>query len=315
MASTEFGGKTARSFWPSASARLSAYIASICAFQLSMRSSRSMARMPTLMDSTMFSLNSFRRSNSLIFVSQPRVEAGVLQGDADVAGQRFQQLHVFAGEEVAAHRAAQADHGDGAAVIAIRPARGRAGSSSGRAGRPCAAGLGGRCRACCAFSRKMCEWSTACAVEVEETESQPSALRRGGVERQAMRAASRSRPVSVCAGKTATRETSSVAAGARRSNPAAHRDRSRNSGRGRTRSAPGDSRSDGGRRRDRPSPECAASAGRRLRGHHQNRRSPVPHSRIASGSALWTSSADERNDAEVAAQQQYRSPAYRRRRA
>ena len=51
-------------------ARLKAYMASICAFQLSMRSSRSRARMPTLMDSTMFSLNSFRRSNSLIFSSR-----------------------------------------------------------------------------------------------------------------------------------------------------------------------------------------------------------------------------------------------------
>ena len=34
--------------------------------------------------------------------------------DADVAGQRFEQLHVFAGEEVAVDRAAQADDGDGA---------------------------------------------------------------------------------------------------------------------------------------------------------------------------------------------------------
>ena len=67
------------------------------------------------MDSTMFSLNSFSRSNSLIFVFEARVEAGVLQRDADVAGQGFEQLDVFAGEEVAAHGAAQADDGDGAA--------------------------------------------------------------------------------------------------------------------------------------------------------------------------------------------------------
>jgi hypothetical protein len=45
---------------------------------------------------------------------QAGVEAGVLQGDADVAGQGFEQLDVFAGEEVAADGAAQADDGDGA---------------------------------------------------------------------------------------------------------------------------------------------------------------------------------------------------------
>src|SRR5581483_10542172 len=37
---------------------------SICEFQLSTRSSRAAARIPTLMDSTMFSLNSFSRSYS-----------------------------------------------------------------------------------------------------------------------------------------------------------------------------------------------------------------------------------------------------------
>ena len=62
-------GRHRASVWPMASARLTAYMASICAFQLSMRSSRSRARMPTLMDSTMFSLNSLRRSNSLILSS------------------------------------------------------------------------------------------------------------------------------------------------------------------------------------------------------------------------------------------------------
>ena len=46
---------------------------------------------------------------------QARVEAGVLERDADVAGQRFEQLDVFAGKKVAAQRAAQADDGDGAA--------------------------------------------------------------------------------------------------------------------------------------------------------------------------------------------------------
>ena len=43
------------------------------------------------------------------------VEAGVLQGDADVAGEGFEQLDIFAGEEVAAHGPAEADDGDGAA--------------------------------------------------------------------------------------------------------------------------------------------------------------------------------------------------------
>ena len=46
---------------------------------------------------------------------QARIEAGVLEGDADVAGQGFEQFNVLAGEEVAANGAAQADDGDGAA--------------------------------------------------------------------------------------------------------------------------------------------------------------------------------------------------------
>ena len=115
-------GKTEPSAWPRASARLRAYMASICAFQLSMRSSRSRARMPTLMDSTMFSLNSLSRSNSPIFSSKARVEAGVLQGDADVAGEGLEQLHIFAGEEVAADGAAEADDGNGARWSVRRPA-------------------------------------------------------------------------------------------------------------------------------------------------------------------------------------------------
>ena len=49
------------------------------------------------------------------FFFEAGVEAGVLQGDADVAGQRLEQLDIFAGEEVAAHGAAEADDGDGAA--------------------------------------------------------------------------------------------------------------------------------------------------------------------------------------------------------
>ena len=48
------------------------------------------------------------------FVFQTGVEAGILQGDADVTGQGFEQFHVFARQEVAADGAAQADDGDGA---------------------------------------------------------------------------------------------------------------------------------------------------------------------------------------------------------
>ena len=77
-----------------------------------MRSSRSTASTPTLMDSTMFSLNSFRRSYCAALRLQRVVEARVLHRDADVAGQRFQQLHVFAGEEVAFRSLAQPQHRD-----------------------------------------------------------------------------------------------------------------------------------------------------------------------------------------------------------
>ena len=52
---------------------------------------------------------------------QARIEAGVLQGDADVAGEGLEQLDVFAGEEVAADGAAQADDGDGAGGGAACP--------------------------------------------------------------------------------------------------------------------------------------------------------------------------------------------------
>ena len=58
---------------------------------------------------------------------EPPVELRVLDGDADVAGQRFEQLHVFAGEEVAVVGAAQANHGDRAraAALAIGDAAGK----------------------------------------------------------------------------------------------------------------------------------------------------------------------------------------------
>src|ERR1017187_975098 len=49
---------------PSACSRVIPVSCSICVFQLSTRSSRSAARIPTLIDSTMFSLNSLSRSYS-----------------------------------------------------------------------------------------------------------------------------------------------------------------------------------------------------------------------------------------------------------
>ena len=49
-----------------------AIIFSICVFQLSTRPCRSAARMPTLIDSTMFSLNSFKRSYSSAFSCRER---------------------------------------------------------------------------------------------------------------------------------------------------------------------------------------------------------------------------------------------------
>ena len=83
------------------------------------------------------------------------VELGVLDGDADVAGEGFEQLHVFAGEEVAVVGAAQADDGDGAGAGALAVgARGRAGSSSGRGGGRCVLLGSGRRRTCWGFSRK-----------------------------------------------------------------------------------------------------------------------------------------------------------------
>ena len=50
---------------------------------------------------------------------QAAIELRVLDGDADVAGQRFEHLHVFAGEEVAVVGAAQADDRDGARAAAL----------------------------------------------------------------------------------------------------------------------------------------------------------------------------------------------------
>ena len=84
------------------------------------------------------------------------VELGVLNGDADVAGEGFEQLHVFAGEEVAIVGAAEADDGDGAgaAALAIGDAAGQVVVEIER-GRRCCAAASGRRRTCCGFSRKI----------------------------------------------------------------------------------------------------------------------------------------------------------------
>ena len=49
---------------------------------------------------------------------EPGVELGVLDGDADVAGQGFEHFHVLAGEEVALSGTAQPEDGYGALAAA-----------------------------------------------------------------------------------------------------------------------------------------------------------------------------------------------------
>ncbi len=60
---------------------------------------------------------------------QTRVEAGVLKSNADVAGQGFEQLDIFAGKEISANGAAQADYSDGArgreSMTCLRTRQGR----------------------------------------------------------------------------------------------------------------------------------------------------------------------------------------------
>ncbi len=68
----------------------------------------------------MFSLNSFSRSYSEIFCFEVCIEARVLDGDADVAGQRLEQLHVFARKKVAIGGASEPDHRDSAVLHATR---------------------------------------------------------------------------------------------------------------------------------------------------------------------------------------------------
>ena len=100
-------------------------MASICAFQLSMRSFEidgEDADVDGLDDVLVEFLQPLELAD-LFF--EPRVEAGVLERDADVAGQGFEQLDIFAGEEVAADGAAEADDGDGACGGAVLHAAGQ----------------------------------------------------------------------------------------------------------------------------------------------------------------------------------------------
>ena len=85
-----------------------AYITSICEFQDSMRSCKSTASTPTLIDSTIFSLKSFSRSYSVTFCSSEAYSRRVLDRDPNVSGERFEQFDVFAGEEVSGHGLAEA---------------------------------------------------------------------------------------------------------------------------------------------------------------------------------------------------------------
>ena len=59
------------------------------------------------------------------FFFQPRVEAGVLQSDADVAGQRFQQFHILAGKKIAADGPAQTNDGDSPAGCSVLDSTGQ----------------------------------------------------------------------------------------------------------------------------------------------------------------------------------------------
>ena len=74
------------------------------------------------------------------FLLQRLVQTRVLHRDADVAGQRLQQLHVLAGEEVAFGGLAQAEHGDhavhhgaGNVVVQLQAADGLASPTASRA--------------------------------------------------------------------------------------------------------------------------------------------------------------------------------------
>jgi len=98
----------ALSGWVIVCHRGTAYITSICAFQLSMRSSMSSAITPTLIDSTMFLVEILQPLVLRHLLLQRGIELAVLNGNAEIAAQSFQQFHVFAGEEVSLRGFAQA---------------------------------------------------------------------------------------------------------------------------------------------------------------------------------------------------------------
>src|ERR1700678_1979761 len=124
---TKSGGSTAESGCCSTSIRDFANMPSICVFQLSMRPSRSTAKTPTLIDSTMFFVKLFQALELRNLLLKAPVELRVLDRDADISGQRFQQLHIFARKKIAIVGAAQADHSNRpcAAAIAIGNAAGK----------------------------------------------------------------------------------------------------------------------------------------------------------------------------------------------
>ncbi len=109
-------GNSSASVRPTASARPMPLSRSIWVFQLSTRSSSPAARMPTLIDSTMFSLNSFSRSYSSTFCLSEQVEVRVLRCDPDVIRKRLQQFDIVARKELAGLRPAHAEIGDGPAA-------------------------------------------------------------------------------------------------------------------------------------------------------------------------------------------------------
>ena len=181
----------------------------------------------------MFSLKSFSRSYSSTFCSQRGVQPRVLDGDADVAGQRFQQFDVFAGEEVAFHGLAQAQHGDGAAA-----ARGRECSSSGPAGRCVCCALGVSRGTWCVLSKNMCPLPSPAAAR--SGSSGPA--RWSGSCRTTWPARS-ARLLAGGAGRSPCDRPAACATGGPPPNSASRPDRFPSSARGRTRSASSGSRS------------------------------------------------------------------------
>src|SRR5579883_3475905 len=111
ISSASSPGNSDRNWRPTASCRGTPKSCSIWVFQASTIPSKSTARTPTLRDSTMFSLKSFRRAISKAFCS--RVELSVVERDGDITRDGLDEFDVVAGEEVAVNRFAEAKDGDG----------------------------------------------------------------------------------------------------------------------------------------------------------------------------------------------------------